>query len=241
MRDGVDLEGQVPISGVFPPCFKPAEKSLEKLGEEAPAIRKRVLEEASKPSPLDSIIAEKTLDKAQKGWVSEPLDPDSLEPDSLINRRFAILQKGKARVIDDCSASGLNASVQKTESPKPQSTDLLGSLCLALLEKFPADTDLEGKCVDLKSAYRQVPVSDGSLKFSNIGYFDPQTKGPVVRRMYALPFGASRAVYGYLRIARSLWWLAVKCLALMMTHFFDDFVTVCRAGESLRSSNAWRR
>ena len=232
LREGVDLEGQVPASGVFPPCFTPAEKSLEKLAEEAPAIRKRVLGEASRPSPHDAIILEKTLDEVKKGWVSEPLDPDSLEPESLINRRFAILQKDKPRVIDDCSASGLNASVQKTESPKPQSTDLLGSLCLALLEKFPAATNLEGKCVDLKSAYRQAPVSDRSLKFSNVAYFDPQTKGPTVRRMFALPFGASRAVYGYLRIAHSLWWLAVKCLALMMTHFFDDFITVCRAEES---------
>ena len=232
LTDGVDLDGQVPVSGVFPPCFRPAERSPEDLVAEAPAIRERILQEASKPSAHDSIIASKTLEEAQKGWVSEPLDPQALEEDALINRRFAILQKGKPRVIDDCSASGLNASVQKTESPKPQSTDLLGSLCAALLDKFPRDCDLEGKCVDLKSAYRQVPVSDSSLKHSNIAYFDPLTNGPIVRRMYALPFGASRAVYGYLRLAHSLWWLAVKCLALMMTHFFDDFVTICQAEES---------
>ena len=73
---------------------------------------------------------------------------------------------------------------------------------------------------------------DQSLKYSNICYYDPATKGPVLRCMYALPFGASRAVYGYLRIAHSLWWLAVKCLSLMMTHFFDDFITVCRKGEA---------
>ena len=232
LTDGVDLDGQVPVSGVFPPCFRPAERSPEDLVAEAPAIRDRILQEASQPSAHDSIIASKTLEEAQKGWVSEPLDPHTLEADALINRRFAILQQGKPRVIDDCSASGLNASVQKTESPKPQSTDLLGSLCAALLEKFPRDCDLEGKCVDLKSAYRQVPVSDSSLRHSNIAYFDPLTKGPIVRRMYALPFGASRAVYGYLRIAHSLWWLAVKCLALMTTHFFDDFVTICQAEES---------
>ena len=93
MKDGVDLEGQVPLSGVFPPFFKPAQESLEKLAEEAPAVRRRVLDEASRPSVHDSIIAEKTLDEARKGWVSEPLDPESLEPSSLINRRFAILQK----------------------------------------------------------------------------------------------------------------------------------------------------
>ena len=140
-----------------------------------------MLEDASKPSPHDAIIVRKTHEEALKGWVSEMLDPASLEDDSLINRRFAVIQKGKPRVIDDCSASGLNASVQKTESPKPQSTDLLGSLCLALLEKFPEDVAFEGKCVDLKSAYRQVPVSDKSLRFSNICYFDPAKGGSTVR------------------------------------------------------------
>ena len=136
MRDGVDLEGQVPVSDVFPPCFHPTEKLLDKIAQEAPAARKSMLEDASKPSPHDAIIVEKTHEEAIKGWVPEPLDPASLEPDSMINGRFAVIQKSKPRVIDDCSASGLNASVQKTESPKPQSTDLLGSLCLALLEKF---------------------------------------------------------------------------------------------------------
>ena len=64
-----------------------------------------------------------------------------------------------------------------------------------------------------------MPASDQSLKYSNICYYDPATKSPIIRCMYALPFGASRAVYGCLRIAHSLWWLAVKCLSLMMTHF----------------------
>ena len=231
LRDGVDLEGEVPIAGVFPPCFKPAEKTPQQLVKEAPEICRSVLEEASRPSPLDAVIVEKTEEEARKGWVSGPLDPSALPSGSIINRRFAIVQKGKPRVIDDCSASRLNASVQKTESPKPQSADLLGSLCLALLEKLPPEP-LEGKCVDLKSAYRQVPVSEASHKYSNIAYFDPSQNAPTVRCMYALPFGASRAVYGYLRIAYSLWWLAVKCLALLMTHFFDDFVTVCRKAES---------
>ena len=50
--------------------------------------------------------------------------------------------------------------------------------------------------------------------------------------MYALPFGASCAVYGYLRIAHSLWFLLVKALSVMVTHFFDDFITVGRAKEA---------
>ena len=54
------LEGQVPISGVFPPSFRPAEKSLDMIAQEAPSLRRSVLEEASKLSTHDDIIAEKT-------------------------------------------------------------------------------------------------------------------------------------------------------------------------------------
>ena len=98
---GFDLKGQVPISGVFPPFFRPAEKSRERVAQEAPSVRRSVLEDASKPLPHNVIIVEKTQKEALKGWVSEPLFPASLEEDAPINRRFAIIQKGKPRVIDD--------------------------------------------------------------------------------------------------------------------------------------------
>ena len=78
-------------------------------------------------------------------------------------------------MIDNCSASLLNETVQKTES--------------------------------------------SGLMFAFLAFFCPAEAKCVVRQMYALPFGASRAVYGYLRRAYSLWWLAVKNLKLMMTHF----------------------
>ena len=93
-------------------------------------MRKSALEEASKS-------------KRSKVGFRNYSAQLSLQDDALINRRFAIIQKGKPRVIDDCSTSSLNASVQKIESPKPQSTDLLGSLCLAMLDKFPEDSGLK--------------------------------------------------------------------------------------------------
>ena len=40
-----------------------------------------------------------------------------------------------------------------------------------------------------------------------------------------MPFGATRAVYSFLRIARCLWWVGCKCLKLCWAIFFDEFVT----------------
>ena len=185
----------------------------------------------SKPSSLHNVILEKTEAEAAKGWVSGELDWRNLPPGSIINKRFAILQHDRPRVIDDCSGSLLNAAVQKTESPKPQSTDLFASLCLALLKLIPCG-QVVGKCVDLKAAYRQVPIADDSLHLAYIAFHNKAKSRPSVRQMYALPFGASCAVYGYLRIAHSLWFLLVKALSVMVTHFFDDFITVGRTKEA---------
>lgn len=49
--------------------------------------------------------------------------------------------------------------------------------------------------------------------------------------MQALPFGASRSVYGFLRVAHSLWWLGCKALNLVWFFFFDDYITLCKQGE----------
>ena len=126
----------------------PAEMTPEQLAAKSDESRRAVLEEVSKPSSLDDVILEKTEAEAAKGWVSSELDWRDLPPGSIINKRFAILQHDRPRVIDGCSGSLLNAAVHKTESPKPQSTDLFASLCLALLKLIPGG-QVVGKCVDL--------------------------------------------------------------------------------------------
>ena len=175
----------------------------------------------SRPSAHDDLIAFKTEDEFSKGWVSAPMDYESLPKESLVNKRFVIIQHGKPRVIDDCSASSLNSSVQKTESPKPQSTDMVTSLALSLLQRLH-------RC--------EVGVQAGACfrgwQYSYIAYHCPMSKSACVRQMYALPFGASRAVYGYLLIAHSLWFLLVKALSILTTYFFDDFVSLVESSEA---------
>lgn len=167
LKEGVDLSGQVPTTGVFEPYFKPSVMTPDQLSRRATATatesRDRVMSAASIPSELVHVIAEKTEAEVVEGWVSEPIDPLDLPWNTIVNKRFAIVQGDRPRVIDDCSASLLNDSVQKTESPKPQSTDLISSLCLYMLTVLPGLAML-GMCFDLKSAYRQVPISLNSLK-----------------------------------------------------------------------------
>lgn len=50
--------------------------------------------------------------------------------------------------------------------------------------------------------------------------------------MLALPFGASRSVYSFLRVAHSIWWLGSRALALVWSSFFDDFITISRQADA---------
>lgn len=109
--------------------------------------------------------------------------------------------------------------------------DVAAAMSMELLKAFPHDM-WWGKTVDLSAAYRQLGVAPSSHWVSFIAVYDPATKSPKVFSMRALPFGASRSVYGFLRVAHSLWWLGCKVLRILWSNFFDDFITFARAPES---------
>ena len=133
------------------------------------------------------------------------------------------MQPNKVRLIDDLSASSINKTVQCSETPRPHTTDVIASVALGLLERCYGE--VLGKTFDLKSAYRQLGIRESSLLYSYIACLDPVKRCPVLFQMLAVPFGATWAVYSFLRIARCLWWVGCKCLKLCWTDFHDDFVT----------------
>ena len=153
----------------------------------------------------------------------------------MVSRRFGIKQgsgeKLKVRLIDDFSASGVNSTVQVDSNAKLHTLDVVAALCMELLRATP-NAEWVGKTVDLSAAYRQLALSPKSRWVSFVAVFDPVSKRPKIYSMRALPFGASRSVYGFLRVAHSLWWLGCKMLKLAWSNFFDDFVTLARIDES---------
>ena len=234
--EGISLSGTATHVNCFESCFKPAKITEDELAATAPASRKCLL--ASVRSSGDSFIDEevfaKTQDEVACGWLVGPIDPTELPSNAVISRRFGIKQgsgeKLKVRLIDDFSASGVNSTVQVDSNAKLHTLDVVAALCMELLRLTPQKVWV-GKTVDLSAAYRQLAVSPTSLWVSYIAVFDPVSRAPKIYSMRALPFGASRSVYGFLRVAHSLWWLGCRMLKLAWSNFFDDFVTLAREGE----------
>ena len=106
--------------------------------------------------------------------------------------------------------------------------DVICSLALYLMRCFSKcgkSTELVGRALDLSSAYRQLPISDDSLKFAFLAIYNPELRGASLFQQVALPFGSKSAVHAFIRCARFLQWLGARCLALPMSCYFDDFVS----------------
>ena len=234
---GIDLAGPVESVPSFEPCFKPAKVSVGELAQSASASRVALLAtvRSSGDPETDAAVFAKTMEELECGWLEGPIEPNGLPDDAVVSRRFGIKQSSgdsfKIRLIDDFSASGVNDTVQVETATKLHTLDIAAALCMELL-KVSGDAQWMGKTIDLSAAYRQLGVAPGSRWTSYIAVYDPKIAGPKIFSMKALPFGASKSVYSFLRVAHSLWWLGCKALYLAWSNFFDDFITFARSSET---------
>lgn len=234
---GITLSGAAPDVPLFEPGFKPAKITEGELALSAKASRVALLASirSSGDDEIDREVFSKTQDEVACGWLEGPIEESSLEASAVISRRFGIRQSSgevaKIRLIDDFTASNVNQTVQVENSPKLHTLDIVAALCMELLRQH-GGAEWVGKTIDLSSAYRQLGVSPHSRWVSYIAVFDPSSKKAKIYSMRALPFGASRSVYAFLRVAHSLWWLGCVALKFPWSSFFDDFITLCRKGEA---------
>ena len=54
--------------------------------------------------------------------------------------------------------------------------------------------------------------------------FNPMTRKPEIYQLKAVPFGGTRAVFSFLRVARSIWYLGASQLDFVWSNFYDDFI-----------------
>lgn len=229
--EGTKLLGEVPLTNVFPQHFKPAEFSVEDAKQESQTLREVVLKKtrSSGDRDLDAEVFEKTIEEVSKGWLAGPMELSSLPEPSLIGRRFGLKQGPKTRLIDDLTVGGQNGTVQSNESPKPQGPDVIAAILIGLMKVLPGES-VEGRAYDLKSAYKQLAICESDLWAAFVSCFNPKTKSPSIFQLKAVPFGATRAVYSFLRVVRSIWYIGVVGLKLPWSCFFDDFVVFSKQG-----------
>lgn len=163
---------------------------------------------------------------------------NSLNPRSVCTRRFGVEQKStnpsgeavvKIRPIDDYTESLVNLTNGSQESISVHGVDFIVSGIahrMDLCRTSGISPDLLTKTVDLRKAYKQLPVSEASLEDSYLCGKDPVSGDPKLFQCRVLPFGARAAVAGFCRTSHAIWYVGTSILLLHWSVYFDDFVIV---------------
>ena len=241
LKRGFDLVGELPTAGgMLPAKLVPATMAVGELAPNAGRARAAMrTASASCGDPnLDEMLYQKTLDEVERGWLLGPLPWDSLEPNAVVSRRFALQQGEKLRPIDDYSMSSVNATVTVKDQATADNVDVICAMMLQLmtgLSSVGRSTELKARSFDLAAAYRQLCVAPTSRAFSYICVYNPRKRANEVFSQVCLPFGSKAAVHAFIRCSRCIQWLACKCLLLPTTCYYDDFVVI--ATPQLQSSS----
>jgi len=218
-------------------------------------------------SKEDAAVAQATIDEKESGLLEGPYEAAELEkilgPLWIAARRFPIVQGDKTRPIDDFSEFDVNRSYGAKHRLRMNGVETVVALARAWIESVSVDrkfslTDEEGtvwqgvlhegwtpqswkklvgRLTDLKSAYKQLASHPASAFVSVIGV---RLVPGVVSffRAHALMFGATAAVYAFLRFSRAIARLGLRIMSVLVVEFFDDFsqIEAAELAESGRES-----
>ena len=135
---------------------------------------------------------------------------EALPPDAVLTRRFGVSQTSfdvslgqvkKVRPIDDYTASLINLTNGSVETINPHGVDCVlsaASFRLRKGRKLGLKERLFARTIDLRKAYKQLPISERSLSDSFLSVLNPHTDQPEIYCSKVLPFGARAACPGLL-------------------------------------------
>ena len=87
------------------------------------------------------------------------------------------------------------------------------------------EPSFKASCIDLKAAYKQLPLHEDNQKDSVVTLWNPTEKNVECFVMKVLPFGAAASVHHFLRVSNFLQAVG-RYMGLIWSAFFDDFVVL---------------
>ena len=265
LRDGPTLTGTPDHPPYADRCFRPATLSTAQLERESAWRRTSVSSKTLSPQDAKT-LTDLGAAEVESAFISGPYRSEDEvtqavgRPDWIATPRFVLLQgaRAKPRVIDDCRASGLNASFSSTErlhlqdldyvvamvrlagrmsSKRSVRLDLSSGDTLCGDRVLPGDSEWVGRCVDLAKAYKQMAVPRSQRHLVVLCHHDPSGI-PLYYVSESLPFGAEGSVYGFVRVSRAISFLINEALAVPSSVYFDDFPAISPRSSAGSASSA---
>ena len=187
----------------------------------------------------------------EKSWLKGPYSPSEMDQrfggQWLPVRRFPVVQKSKLRPIDDLRENRVNDAFSSTERASLYALDHLVWASIFLMRFYQSGgpvsftlsdgtlldgfvhpewlampADLRITAMDLKSAYKQLPLSPMDFDKSVVSLWSVEDRDVKCFECHVLPFGASASVHNFLRVSAFL--QAAGChLGIIWMSYFDDF------------------
>eukprot|EP00974_Lingulodinium_polyedra_P034215 3290771-Lingulodinium_polyedra.AAC.1 len=97
--------------------------------------------------------------------------------------------------------------------------------CGVLHEGFghKASREVRGRALDLRRAFKQVPIAPSMASASVVCLWHPGRQRPAYYVLRAMPFGARNAVFSFGAIARTLELVLVRLFWFTMAQYVDDY------------------
>lgn len=180
------------------------------------------------------------------------------------SKRFGVVQGAKVRAVDDFGEFLINAACGTGEQIVLQGLDDVASAAKYMLSAPGEDGniwvpsaegchtcrglydagwqrselgDLQGRALDLKSAYKQLARSPEDDWCSVLAVWSPEKGETLFFESVALPFGAVSAVNAFNRVARVIRLILCRLFLLTNTSFFDDY---CQLEFGPLCTSAWK-
>ena len=221
LAQGFDLVGHLDLPAGWSTDFRPAFLSLKDLSQLTQETNHQVIKEVEDSSQFLEELWQKSLDEVSKGWSEGPFREQDLPQGAVISKRFAIQQGSKVRPIDDLSQSHINEAFGSMGKIELHDVETIAASAILFLRH--AGQGLLGKTIDLKSAYRQLPLSEEALNMAYVAVKDPSSGEVRFFRLLCLPFGAVAAVHAFIRVSLAICHIGNTFWHLPWSSFFDDF------------------
>ena len=130
------------------------------------------------------------------------------------------------------SLANLTCSCSETIDPHSVNVIVVGILrrCKAL-RKSGRNARLLLRTIDLRKAYKQLPLSESALGDAYICVLNPHTGEPELYQSQVPPFGAKPSVQGFCRTSGAIWVVGLNLLRIHWSVYFDDYVAVATEEE----------
>ncbi|CAE7763397.1 car [Symbiodinium sp. CCMP2592] len=237
---GFDLTGKLPRSNVFAKRFRPAEQSESQLRSSAKRLRDGLLAtiKASEDPVIDQGVLKATMKELERGFVDGPLSPDQIPEDASLTHRFGVIQGStedglKVRPIDNYLSSQVNAAVTQVEQVSVHTIDVVAGMLACWLNEWfvngrPEHSTPVCKAWDLRTAYKQLPLSDLAYALDSFFVlFNIERGASEIYRQRVLPFGSTASVTSFIRTAYAIWKVGAVGLTLVWSEYFDDYLNLC--------------